>query len=176
MFLTKMIPAVLALTSTISAALTTTVMNHAVVTLDLTARHEVLVPGGLKLGVPVTNVDIQSRNPAQFNGSCSGYSWTVSHLSPSLLKTLLTPQTTFGANTNETYVDVEVRLICKTADNPPVPFYVLETGSGKDAAHALRRIHYEIGAPYEHLKAEFFVAEVLTPAPALTLDVHKITQ
>lgn len=33
---------------------------------------------------------------------------------------------------------------------------------------------YEIGAPYEHLKSQFFVAEVLTPPPELTLDVFRL--
>lgn len=33
---------------------------------------------------------------------------------------------------------------------------------------------YEIGEPYEHMKSEFYVAEVLTPPPELTLDVYKL--
>jgi hypothetical protein len=36
--------------------------------------------------------------------------------------------------------------------------------------------HYEIGPPYEHMRAEFFVAEVVTPAPNLTVDVYRVTQ
>lgn len=72
------------------------------------------------LGIPVTKVDITSD--VQFDATCTGYSWT----------------TTYGAGTDTEYVDVEVRLVCESADG--VPYYVLETGSGKDSAHALRRI------------------------------------
>jgi hypothetical protein len=79
-------------------------------------------PNSTSLGVPITHIDITSD--VQFNATCTGYSWT----------------TTFAAGTDTEYIDVEVRLVCQTADEVPVPFYVLETGSGKDAAHALRRI------------------------------------
>lgn len=72
------------------------------------------------LGIPVTKVDITSD--VQFDATCTGYSWT----------------TTYGAGTDTEYVDVEVRLVCESVDG--VPYYVLETGSGKDSAHALRRI------------------------------------
>jgi acyl-coenzyme A thioesterase PaaI-like protein len=42
--------AVLALASSVAAVLKTEFVNHAVVTLDLNARHVVPVPGGTKLG------------------------------------------------------------------------------------------------------------------------------
>ena len=73
-----------------------------------------------RLGIPVKEVKVTSD--IQFNASCSGYSWT----------------TTFGADTEASYTDVEVRLQCETEDG--VPFNVIETGTGKDSSSALRRI------------------------------------
>jgi hypothetical protein len=99
-------------------------IQDAAVTLNLDERTEIAVPGGSRLGIPVSEIIVKSDS--LFNATCSGYSWT----------------TTYDADTEAEYTDVEVRLLCKTADG--VPFNVLEEGSGKTSATTLRRI---VGLP-----------------------------
>ncbi|KAG9253565.1 uncharacterized protein F5Z01DRAFT_657559 [Emericellopsis atlantica] len=131
-------------------------VQDAAVTLDLTAGTVVPVPGGSQLGIPVSEVVVKSDN--MFNATCSGYSWT----------------TTYDAGTDAEYTDVVVRLTCETADE--VPFTVFEHGTGKKSETTLRHIQYDIGAPYEHLRSQFFLAEVITPVPELTLVVYRVVQ
>jgi hypothetical protein len=40
----------------------------------------------------------------------------------------------------------------------------------------MKKKQYDIGAPFEYLRSEFMIAQVITPAPELTLEVYRVVQ
>ncbi|KAH8170140.1 hypothetical protein LIA77_10684 [Sarocladium implicatum] len=138
----------------------------AAVNLDLENRTDIAVPGGLKSGIDesswgsgltILSVTAKAQDESFFSATCGGYAWSTVYL----------------ADTDAQYAELDARMDCVTDDG--VPFIAIETGAGTNTSNIMRRIQYEIGAPYEHLRSKFFLAEITQPPPNLEVDVYEVS-